>query len=259
MISGVSFRLIARLFASVFLPLFSLSAQTQQAVVVLSKSYGNGTYEGWLLRQQPDLKLISLYHVQPDSVGYWLHQADGILMTGGEDIFPGRYGKAADTVLCGDIDLRRDSLEFRMLDSARVRNLPTFGICRGLQLMNVFGGGSLYLDLPSQLGSGTLHRTDKPVNHEVKVLKDSWLRAACAVEKGQVLSNHHQGIQKLASGLIAQAHSEDGLTEAFYRPSGSFWAAVQWHPERMPLADPLSEGLAKEFVKQVRFFHQNKK
>jgi putative glutamine amidotransferase len=250
---------MASLFFLVCFPLFSVLAQPQQALVVLSKSYGNGTYEGWLLRKQPDLKLISLFHVRPDSVGYWLHLADGILMTGGEDIFPGRYGKAADTILCGDIDLRRDSLEFRMLDSARVRQIPTFGICRGLQLMNVFGGGSLYLDLPSQLGSGNLHRTDKPVNHEVKVLKDSWLRRTAGVEKGSVLSNHHQGIQKLASGLLAQAHSEDGLTEAFYRPSGSFWAAVQWHPERMPLADPLSDGPAIEFLKQVRSFHQKKK
>lgn len=231
----------------------------QSPVVVLSKSYGNGTYEGWLKRQMPELKLVSLYHLPADSVRYWLHRADGVLMTGGEDIFPGRYGKEADTVLCGDMDLRRDSLEFQILDSAQLRKLPTFGICRGLQVMNIYSGGTLYLDLPSQLGSGNLHRTDQPVHHAVEVKKGSPLADWCGVNSGMVLSNHHQGIEKLGKGLVAQAFSSDGLTEAFIRTYGPFWAAVQWHPERMENGNPLSEGPVRRFVEEVRLFAQKRR
>lgn len=224
-----------------------------QLVVLLSKSYGNNTYEDWVKRQSPGTRTISLYHTRKDSVEYWLSHSDGFLLTGGEDIFPGRYGKAADSVKCDKpFDLRRDSLEWQMLHAAFRLQKPVFGICRGLQMLNVFCGGKLHIDVPSALGTSVSHRKGGPTKHAVTVTPGSTLAAMTSATEGEVTSNHHQGIEILGNALTPIATSADGLVEAIEmkRPNNSmFVMAVQWHPERMPENDPLSAPLAKAFVK----------
>jgi len=228
-----------------------IGAQAQdKPVIVLSKSYGNSSYENWILRQNPNVKLISMIHCRKDSIEFWLQKADGFLMTGGEDIYPLRYGKEKDTVDCGDFDKTRDTLEFRILDAAFQRKKPVFGICRGLQLLNVYLGGSLVVDIPTALGTKVNHRKDGPTSHAVQVMPKTSLASISGVSEGTILSNHHQGIDKMGTGLKPMASSEDGLVEAIEQTNSRlpFLMAVQWHPERMEEKDPLSEPLAKAFV-----------
>jgi putative glutamine amidotransferase len=235
--------------------LFSLEISAgAQTCIILSKSYGKGEYEQWLLRKEPDLKLVSLYHANPDSASYWLEKADGFLMTGGEDIYPGRYGRAKDTIDCGSIDFQRDSLEFQMLDAAFRRKKPVFGICRGMQLLNVYMGGSLIADLPSSpLGLRVIHRDGGPVRHAVRLLPAARRLKIETGDSLMVLSNHHQGIKKSGRGLIPLAKSADGLIEAFtVSRKLPFIMAVQWHPERMHPENPLSSFFATSFLKACK-------
>jgi putative glutamine amidotransferase len=226
-----------------------------QTCILISKSYGEGAYEKWLLRHEKSLKIVSAYHLPKDSLAWWMEKADGFLMTGGEDIYPGRYGQEKDTTDCGEFDLRRDSLEFRLLDAAFRRNKPVFGVCRGLQLINVYMGGSLLVDIPtSTLGKQVAHRNDGPVEHVVRLLPGSELMSMAKVDTGLVLSNHHQGIDRLGKNLKKEATSADGLTEAISQntPSLPFLKAVQWHPERMDAGNPLSAPLASAFIEACR-------
>lgn len=228
-------------------------------LVILSKSYGNQSYENWLKRVAPEIRIVSLYHVSKDSVDYWLKQSDGILLSGGEDIFPGRYGQTADTSLCESFDLRRDSLEWTILNHAFSYKKPTFGICRGLQMINVYLKGSLYPDVPSVLGPKVRHREDGPTYHEVVLDPSDW-RKSCGT-RGKVASNHHQGINRLGTNLKPLARSDDGLIEAIEGDQNAkmpFLMAVQWHPERMPENDPLSKPLAQAFAKAVKSAHKAK-
>jgi gamma-glutamyl-gamma-aminobutyrate hydrolase PuuD len=221
----------------------------KQTVILLSKSYGNGVYDRWLMRQNPSLKLVSLYHCRKDSVEYWLKKADGFLMTGGEDIHPSRYGKEKDTLDCGDFDLHRDTLEFKMLDQAFSSKKPVFGICRGFQILNVYKKGTLVVDIPTTLGTKVLHRNEGPVKHLVTV--SGKLKQICGTGQDSVVSNHHQGVEKLGEGLVPLSTTSDGLIEAFSNSDQKlpFLMAVQWHPEKMSEGSPLSEPLARVFVK----------
>ncbi len=230
-------------------------AQAQEkTVILLSKSYGGG-YENWLRRQDSTILVVPMYTCRKDSVAYWLKKADGFLMSGGEDIYPARYGKEKDTVDCGDFDKFRDTLEYRMLDAAFQQKKPVFGICRGLQLLNVYLGGTLVVDIPSSpLGTKVNHRKDGPSHHAVRVIPNSSLAKMANVPGGEILSNHHQGIERLAPNLKPMADSEDGLVEAIENSPSSklpFVMAVQWHPEHMEEKSPLSEPLARAFVKAV--------
>jgi putative glutamine amidotransferase len=114
----------------------------------------------------------------------------------------------------------------------------------------VYQGGTLVVDIPSTLGGVVNHRKDGPVHHPVKVMPATSLAALSGVTEGSVLSNHHQGIEKMGSGLKAMAKSEDGLVEAIEQEGSSlpFLMAVQWHPERMDVKSLLSSSLAKAFV-----------
>jgi putative glutamine amidotransferase len=225
-----------------------------QKTILLSKTYGKGEYEAWLHRIDSRLRLVSLYHVRSDSVEFWLNHCDGILMTGGEDVYPAWYGREQDTVDCGSFDLHRDSLELKMLDYAFARKKPLFGICRGLQIINIHQKGTLVPDIPSRMGEKVKHRQSGPVEHEVKILPNSRLFEISAIRKGRVLSNHHQGIDRPGKNLHLSARSADCLPEAIEGSDTSpmpFLMAVQWHPEKMDPESPLSKPLATQFVQAV--------
>ena len=108
-----------------------------QPVILVSKFNPKGTYQNWLRHFEQGVRLVNVFALPKDSVNYYLAKGNGILITGGEDISPGRYGKAADRPRCGDIDTRRDSLEMQMVTYAIQKRLPLLGICRGEQLTNV--------------------------------------------------------------------------------------------------------------------------
>jgi putative glutamine amidotransferase len=163
---------------------------------------------------------------------------DGLLLSGGPDLDPGYYGEDPIPEL-GTTIPQWDALEMALLSLAIRRGMPIFGICRGMQILNVALGGTLYQDVPSQLGADVIdHWQTTPKSHsthEVEVLEDSYLAAITDRQTVEVNSYHHQGIKGLADSLMVAAHSADGVIEAL--ESCDFcerWlVGVQWHPEGM--------------------------
>lgn len=160
---------------------------------------------------------------------------DGLLLTGGQDVAPGLYNETPIS-LCGKSNKERDALEYALLDKMLKQDKPVFGICRGIQLLNVYLGGTLYQDIPEQLGKTVIH-TRQPgcgiPEHKVRVAKDSPLFDMLKKSELSVNSYHHQGVKRLAESLMPMARAEDGLTEAAYMSDKTFVMAVQWHPELM--------------------------
>ena len=165
-----------------------------------------------------------------------LDGVDGLLLSGGPDLEPGYYGERPIPEL-GTTIPEWDALEMALLGLALERRMPIFGICRGMQMLNVALGGTLYQDVPSQLGADAIdHWQMTPkfqVAHEVDVLDDSYLAEMTDRQTVEVNSYHHQGIKGLADALTVAARSVDGVIEATEsRDFSERWAVgVQWHPE----------------------------
>ncbi|MFH1159562.1 MAG: gamma-glutamyl-gamma-aminobutyrate hydrolase family protein [bacterium] len=229
--------------------------QLPAPVVAISKASDN--YINWLKRADSTVRYINLYSLSTDSALAALDSCSGLLLTGGEDVFPGIYGKEGDTARCGEFDFFRDTLEINLILYALEQKLPIFGVCRGEQILNVVFGGELYIDLPQDFDTSVMHRYDDYLScfHMVYVEPGSLLHSICNCDSAKVTTNHHQAISVLAPDLKANSFSADGLMEGIEleNPDGeSFLLAVQWHPERMEEGNPLSGPLAYEFVKQCR-------
>ncbi|MBQ1435024.1 MAG: gamma-glutamyl-gamma-aminobutyrate hydrolase family protein [Clostridia bacterium] len=168
-----------------------------------------------------------------DDIRTLVKQMDGFILTGGQDVDPALYGEAASD-RCGEISKARDAMEYALLREALGRGKPVLGICRGIQLMNAYFGGTLYQDIPTQCPSGVTHQMEPPYDrgvHEVYINKGSLLHAVTGEETLSVNSYHHQGIKTLGRGLTASAKAADGIIEAAEKTDARFVLAVQWHPE----------------------------
>ena len=168
-----------------------------------------------------------------------LDKVDILLLTGGEDVAPARYRKECSPRL-GEVNLRRDDFEWKLLEAAKKRRMPVFGICRGEQVLNVFFGGTLVQDIPSEHKAPkgvekAVHRAAKgaaPARHMVTVVPDTRLAAIVGRDPLEVNSFHHQAVETLAPGFVASAIASDGVIEAI--ESIAYPAAgVQFHPEKM--------------------------
>ena len=176
---------------------------------------------------------------------------DGILVSGGGDVDPSRYGKTNDGTV-GGISEVRDETELSILDFVlHYTRKPVFGICRGIQVINVALGGTLIMDLPSagkNNHSLTDHRREE-FTHEIIVKEDTRLSSILGNQR-KVNSFHHQAIDRLAPGLVVSAYSkEDNVIEAVEAPGDRYILAVQWHPEELT-HDPDHRRLFEEFVSQ---------
>lgn len=168
----------------------------------------------------------------------FVERLDGILLSGGADINPDRYGHQID----GSVDLEdeRDHLELELLDGAIKREVPVLGICRGLQIVNVHAGGTLHQHVPSH----TFHDGDgSATHHEVTFELASTLGGIYGANQ-QVNSLHHQSIDKVGQNLVVSGRSPDGSVEAIERTDSQV-IAVQWHPEMLPTrpTDPVFQWL----------------
>jgi putative glutamine amidotransferase len=167
-----------------------------------------------------------------------LEDAAGVLLTGGGDVDPARYGEAMDPTFEA-AEEGRDAYEAEIVRLAVERNLPLLAICRGVQILNVAMGGSLIQDIPSQHPGTINHSLTEPkyaIAHDVRVAAGSRLHAALQDRIGvdhtmPVNSRHHQAIKALAPGLTVTATAPDGIIEAVERPGAAFCLGVQWHPE----------------------------
>lgn len=185
----------------------------------------------------------------------FITEIDGILFTGGADVEPGLFGKPELRSECEDLDPRRDSIEFEFAKKADELQLPIFGICRGLQLLNVHYGGTLITDL--QISGKPSHKKLDGIDrrHDVHLEPGKLIKKISRVSDGNVTSAHHQAIDELASGMTVSAKSsEDGVIEAIEwndQSSKPYFLAVQWHPERMEFDEPLSGALFESFIWEV--------
>src|SRR5215204_6054329 len=163
---------------------------------------------------------------------------DGLLLSGGPDLDPGYYGEEPIPEL-GTTIPEWDALEMALLRLALKRGMPIFGICRGMQILNVALGGTLYQDVSSQFGADVINHwqaTPKcQYTHEVEVLDDSYLAEITDRQTVEVNSYHHQGIKGMAEDLTVAARSTEGVIEAIEsRDFSEHWlVGVQWHPEGM--------------------------
>ncbi len=187
---------------------------------------------------------------EEDALREMLKRCDGILLTGGPDVEPARFGQTDFTgtvVTCPP----RDTTELWLAREALAADKPLLAICRGIQVLNVALGGDLWLDLPSQRPSAIAHRQAAPGNeatHSVRILPDTPLREICGRDSLRVNSLHHQAIQTLAPGLKLMAQAEDGLTEAAWLPGKRFVLGVQWHPELLSAHDEASRAIFRRFA-----------
>ena len=157
---------------------------------------------------------------------------DGLIVTGGRDVDPSRYGQRSE-LLTDEPDTLRDQTEIILLESAINMNLPFLGICRGAQLLNVARGGTLIQHLPDVVGTEKYQISKGVFNTvAVKVSKDSKLAGIVGEEVSNAMMYHHQAVDQLGDGLVVTAVSEDGVVEALEFAGNKFGVAVQWHPEQ---------------------------
>lgn len=179
---------------------------------------------------------------------------DGVLIPGGVDMDPATFGEEPHPKL-GRVDEARDVVEMQLARWAIEDGKPLLGLCRGLQVINVTLGGTLYQDLGDQFPDGIKHdyfptygfKRDH-LAHDVAVTAGSRLRDVLARDRITVNSMHHQGIKTLARDLVASAIAPDGLVEAVELPASPFCVGVQWHPEVFDMANPDTRHVFQEFV-----------
>jgi putative glutamine amidotransferase len=188
----------------------------------------------------------------PDVIPEYLSAVDGLLLPGGGDVAPAYYGEARDE-RCHEPDRERDFFEIQLLRAALQCRTPILGICRGLQVVNVAAGGSLYQDLGCRPGTSPRHAAQgqdrrKPI-HAVRILPATRLHAIMGLSESVVTSTHHQLVKDLAPGFRVTAESlEDGVVEGIEDPAHPFLVAVQWHPERMYQDHPEQLALFRALV-----------
>ena len=191
---------------------------------------------------------------EPGSPAEILEPFDALLLVGGGDVDPARYGAEAGDAVYG-VEPDRDTFEIDLLLEAVHAGLPTLCICRGMQVLNVALGGTLHQHLPGMPGllAHGVPVDDTESLHDVEVEDGTLLRAATGAGSLACSSHHHQGVDRVGDGLRVSARSADGLVEALEPvDGGAGWTvAVQWHPEDTAAHDPAQQGLFDELVRRA--------
>ena len=235
---------------------------------------------------RPEIAVVA-YHLRPGRVSYWqvggygvpenyvdairragghpmlilpgddrtaaelLDRYDGLLLVGGGDVEPRRYGADPSDTIYG-VEEDRDAFEIDLLHEADARAMPTLCICRGMQVLNVAFGGTLHQDLPGTgrfAPHGTPSGTDE-LFHDVKLEPGSATADAAGADVVSCSSHHHQGVDAVGDGLRPTGWSGDGLVEALERERG-WMLGVQWHPEDSAARYRAQQGLFDAFVRHA--------
>jgi len=180
---------------------------------------------------------------------------DGVVIGGGCDVDPARYGQQIRPDARVKLDPDRDATDFSLFERARSSQTPTLAICRGLQVVNVALGGTLIQDLPTERPSEVVHETAQAgktrLDHRVRLAPGSRLAAIARSSDLPVNSRHHQAIARPAPGLAVSAVAPDGVIEAV-EAAHPWMIAVQWHPENLAATDGASRRIFEEFARAVR-------
>lgn len=210
-------------------------------------------YRKWIEAER-DVKVVRLSHHENNLSE--IDQCDGIVLSGGEDVHPRFYHKDAYVDRCHEIDEQRDEFEWKVLEMTEKKHLPVLGICRGLQVANVFFGGTLLPHIPDYGKFDHAKNGEDDRYHTVQVDPNSLLKEIVGKTDGAVNSAHHQAADLIGKGLVANALSPDGVVEGIEREdktAGPFLMLVQWHPERMKEQESLfSKNIKLKFLEAVR-------
>lgn len=177
---------------------------------------------------------------------------DGIVMTGGPDIDPKRYGGKMHPEVYG-VDPERDASEIALVKAIFEQQKPTLCICRGMQVLNVALGGTLVEHVPDEFGEKVVHRGGETYQpHDVDIVPDSHLARILGAKRVTTASWHHQSLRKLGAGLVVTARGDDGVIEAVEHPGHGDLIAVQWHPEHTAAEDKRQQALFDWLVATLR-------
>lgn len=186
---------------------------------------------------------------EDEHIEWLLESCDGFLFTGGIDIHPKYFGEEIwnNTV---EINDKRDKVELKLIKRLIEENKPILAICRGIQVLNVALGGTLYQDLPTQLN--LIHRQKEPGlewGHGVNIVENTPFYNLFKKKRIKTNTSHHQSIKDLGEGLSLMATADDGVVEAVYMPNKKYVIGVQWHPESLSHISKDHKAIFDDFIK----------
>ena len=196
---------------------------------------------------------VQLPLVDKEDADRLIESVDGLMLTGGPDVTPILYGEEPCNKM-GACNRHNDEMEIALLMAAVAAKKPVLGICRGLQVINVAYGGTLYQDIPSQVPNSIMHLQPsgrEEETHSVAITPGSYAYEVHKSEKIYVNSFHHQGIKDLAEGFKITGMAPDGIPEAIENDDASIFA-VQWHPEEMYDVYPEHSLIFKTFIDRCK-------
>jgi putative glutamine amidotransferase len=217
-------------------------------------------YVRWIRSIDGSVDILRLSH-ELDNADE-IEMLDGLLLAGGGDVHPRYYGKENQLGRAKGVNEQRDEFEFAVIKRALETDRPILGICRGMQVMNVYLGGSLTIDLVSGgFQDHTSLAEDRVTMHGVSIEPNSLLHVLTGSTETEVNTFHHQAIERLGKGLMCTAISQDNVVEAgewALKDNMPFLMLVQWHPERLQ-ETLFSQKIARLFLREVHQYQSNKR
>lgn len=219
----------------------------------ITDTYGEDVYENyveWLRTVGGSIECVKLSSMLDNLDA--IQNLQGLLLSGGGDVHPKFYNHPDAVQQVHGADEQRDAFEMELIEHALDREMPIFGVCRGMQMMNVYLNGTL---IPDVVAAGYASHTggEEPIDHALSIVPDSLLSALTNTTEAEVNSFHHQAVNRLGYGLKAAAFSPDGIVEAaewILKDGMPFLMLVQWHPERRK-EYLLSHKLALMFLREA--------
>jgi putative glutamine amidotransferase len=250
-------------------PVIGVTTQTLHAI----EGIPAGLPESWVMNQRYFRAvtavggapvMLPLFADDLATVRAVYERIDGILIPGGVDMQPATYGEATRPEV-GRLDPARDTVELELVRWAMADGMPVLGLCRGAQVINVAAGGTLYQDIPAQLGTALTHDcyptrgfARDHLAHPVALTRGSRLEALLDAPSVSVNSMHHQSVKTLGDGLLVSAVAPDGVVEAVEGRGEAFLLGVQWHPEVFDADNPTTRPLFTAFVRAAVAYGQER-
>ncbi len=225
-----------------------------------TKTYQSENYEKAITDHEGEVEILPI-HNNKDKVKEFIAKIDGLLLPGGIDIHPDYYHEKKHPETNCDDDKVRDQFERSLFKEAMEKDIPVFGICRGIQIMNIAMGGSLYQHIPDHIPEFLpplfpdfpIHKKYRAdTQHDIKITAGSRLSQITGESTAEVNSSHHQAVKVIGDELVVTAQSKDGIIEAIEYRSDQFVIGVQYHPERMLQESELREHAKKLFEEFIK-------